>query len=126
MTATPEYAELHCHSSYSLLDGASQPEELVAQASALGLRALALTDHDGVYAAPTFCRLAESIGLQPIFGAELTLAPPRPPILGGADCGSENGVRECALQGCRGREACSMPQPPRPGGLGGGLHSPSL
>src|SRR5689334_22239112 len=92
MTAAPEYAELHCHSSYSLLDGASQPEELVAQASALGLRALALTDYDGVYAAPTFCRLAESIGLRPIVGAELTLTPPiigglggptAPPIIGG-------------------------------------------
>jgi len=74
MSATPEYAELHCHSSYSLLDGASQPEELVAQASALGLRALALTDHDGLYSAPTFCRLAETFGLQPVVGAELTLA----------------------------------------------------
>src|SRR5436305_10101825 len=84
MPGDPEYAELHCHSSYSLLDGASQPEELVAQASALGLRALALTDHDGLYVAPTFCRLAEGMGLQPIVGAELTLAPPRPPILGGA------------------------------------------
>ncbi|HEY7068056.1 MAG TPA: DNA polymerase III subunit alpha, partial [Chloroflexota bacterium] len=87
MAAVPEYAELHCHSSYSLLDGASQPEELVAQASTLGLRALALTDHDGLYAAPTFCRLAESIGLQPIVGAELTFAPPRPPIMGGAERG---------------------------------------
>src|SRR5262245_40516973 len=68
-----EYAELHCHSSYSLLDGASQPEELVAQARALGLRALALTDHDGLYVAPTFCRLAEAAGLHPIVGVELTL-----------------------------------------------------
>ena len=66
MPTVPEYAELHCHSAYSLLDGASQPEELVAQASALGLRALALTDHDGLYVAPTFCRMAEVAGLQPI------------------------------------------------------------
>jgi error-prone DNA polymerase len=73
MPAEPEYAELHCHSSYSLLDGASQPEELVAQARALGLRALALTDHDGLYIAPTFCRLAEVADLQPIVGAEVTL-----------------------------------------------------
>src|SRR5215210_5298222 len=68
----PEYAELHCHSSYSLLDGASQPEELVAQASALGLRALALTDHDGLYVIPSFCRMAEEAGLQPVVGAEVT------------------------------------------------------
>src|SRR5438270_2500238 len=73
MPTEPEYAELHCHSSYSLLDGASQPEELIAQARALGLRALALTDHDGLYIAPTFCRLAEAAHLQPIVGAEITL-----------------------------------------------------
>src|SRR3954449_8562116 len=80
MLTAPEYAELHCHSSYSLLDGASQPEELVAQARALGLRALALTDHDGLYIAPTFCRLAEVAGLQPIVGAEVTLAGSVPPL----------------------------------------------
>ena len=43
------YAELHCHSAYSFLDGASQPEELAARAAELGYEALALTDHDGVY-----------------------------------------------------------------------------
>src|SRR5262245_34631942 len=75
MPGDPEYAELHCHSSYSLLDGASQPDELVVRAQALGLRALALTDHDGLYITPTFCRLAETVGLQPIVGAELSLAP---------------------------------------------------
>jgi len=79
MATEPEYAELHCHSSYSLLDGASQPEELIGQARALSLRALALTDHDGLYVAPTFCRLAEAAGLQPIVGAEITLTPPQPP-----------------------------------------------
>ena len=89
LSAAPEYAELHCHSSYSLLDGASQPEELVAQAQALGLRALALTDHDGLYIAPTFCRLAEAAGIQPIVGAELTLSPPPAPPNPGGD---EEGV----------------------------------
>jgi error-prone DNA polymerase len=134
MSAAPEYAELHCHSSYSLLDGASQPEELVAQASALGLRALALTDHDGIYAAPTFCRLAESIGLRPIVGAELTLAPP-PPILGGADCGGAGGhslpgaVPTASLVpgGAGGVPLLgwlnSHPAPPRIGGLGGPIGS---
>src|SRR5205823_8329516 len=74
MPTEPEYAELHCHSSYSLLDGASQTEELIGQARALGLRALAMTDHDGLYIAPTFCRLAEAADLQPIVGAAVTLA----------------------------------------------------
>src|SRR6266436_2420197 len=43
------YVELHCHSAYSFLDGASQPEELATRAAELGYAALALTDHDGVY-----------------------------------------------------------------------------
>lgn len=67
------YAELHCHSCFSLLDGASTPEALVAQASALELPALALTDHDAVYGAPAFVRAAREAGIQPILGAELTL-----------------------------------------------------
>ena len=46
------YAELHCHSSYSFLDGASSPEDLVTRAVELGLSGLALTDHDGLYGQP--------------------------------------------------------------------------
>src|SRR5690242_21909414 len=48
----PEWAELHCHSSYSFLDGASSPADLVAEAAQRGLAALALTDHDGMYGVP--------------------------------------------------------------------------
>ncbi|MFX6487757.1 PHP domain-containing protein, partial [Acinetobacter baumannii] len=48
------YAELHAHSSYSFLDGASSPEDLLAEAERLGLSALALTDHDGFYGAARF------------------------------------------------------------------------
>ena len=51
-----DYIELHAHSNFSLLDGASSPEELVARAAALGMPALALTDHDAVYGAVPFCR----------------------------------------------------------------------
>jgi len=67
------YSELHTHSYFSLLDGASSPEALVAQAAALGMTALALTDHDAVYGAPRFVRAAQAAGLQPILGVELTL-----------------------------------------------------
>ncbi len=73
MTDAASYAELHCHSYFSLLDGASSPEALVAQAAALGLPALALTDHNAVYGAPRFLRAAGEFGVQPVFGAELTL-----------------------------------------------------
>jgi error-prone DNA polymerase len=48
-TSFVPYAELHCHSYYSFLDGASAPEQLVEESVRLGLHALALTDHDGFY-----------------------------------------------------------------------------
>jgi error-prone DNA polymerase len=72
--AGPGYAELHAHSCFSLLDGASFPEELVDEAVRLGLPALALTDHDNLHAALDFANSANAAGLQPITGAELTLA----------------------------------------------------
>ena len=67
------YVELHAHSYFSLLDGASQPEELVARAAALGMPALALTDHDAVYGAMRFIQAARAAGVRPILGAELTI-----------------------------------------------------
>ena len=67
------YVELHCHSAYSFLDGASQPEELVARAAELGYEALALTDHDGIYGSLEFAHAAKAFGVRPITGAEITL-----------------------------------------------------
>ncbi len=67
------YVELHCHSAYSFLDGASQPEELAARAAELGYEALALTDHDGVYGSLEFAHAAKAFGIRPITGAEVTL-----------------------------------------------------
>ncbi|OBG88125.1 error-prone DNA polymerase, partial [Mycobacterium sp. E3298] len=69
------YAELHAHSAFSFLDGASTPEELVEEASRLGLRALALTDHDGLYGAVRFAEAAAELELRTVFGAELSLGP---------------------------------------------------
>jgi len=68
------YVELHCHSAYSFLDGASHPEELAARAAELGYEALALTDHDGVYGSLEFAHAAKAFGVRPITGAEVTLA----------------------------------------------------
>ncbi len=68
------YAELHAHSAYSFLDGASQPEELAARAAELGYEALALTDHDGVYGSLEFAHAAKGFGIRAITGAEVTLA----------------------------------------------------
>jgi error-prone DNA polymerase len=67
------YIELHAHSAYSFLDGASQPEELAARAAELGYPALALTDHDGVYGSLEFAHAAKHLGVRPITGAEVTL-----------------------------------------------------
>jgi error-prone DNA polymerase len=67
------YIELHCHSNFSLLDGADFPETLVARAAELGMPALALTDHNALYGALRFAAAAKAHGIRPIFGAELTL-----------------------------------------------------
>ena len=71
MSAT--YAELHCHSSYSFQEGASSVGELLFRAKALGYPAVALTDHDNLCGAMKFARIATSLGIQPITGAEVTL-----------------------------------------------------
>src|SRR5579863_7850737 len=52
------WAELHCHSWYSFLDGASEPKELITEATSLGLSAIAITDHDGMYGIPQFAQSA--------------------------------------------------------------------
>jgi error-prone DNA polymerase len=93
----PQWAELHCHSSYSFLDGASSPAELAAEAGRLGLAALAITDHDGMYGTPQFAQAAARLqagtpaetpagtpagiraGLRTVFGAELSLGRPAGP-----------------------------------------------
>jgi error-prone DNA polymerase len=76
-TAAP-YVELHAHSAFSFLDGASAPAELAAAAAQLGYSAFALTDHDGVWGSMEFvqaCREIEACGeaIRPIIGAEVTV-----------------------------------------------------
>jgi error-prone DNA polymerase len=67
------YAELHCHSAFSFLDGASPPDELLAEAHRLGYPALALTDRNGVYGSLAFAHAAKPLDVQAITGAEVTL-----------------------------------------------------
>ena len=67
------YTELHLHTSFSFLDGASQPEELIGRAVDLGFDALAITDHNGLYGAMEFAQMANGAGVRPITGAEITL-----------------------------------------------------
>jgi error-prone DNA polymerase len=67
------YVELHCHSAFSFLDGASLPDELVPAALELGYGALALTDHNSVSGSMEFAVSARALGLRPIHGAEIDL-----------------------------------------------------
>ena len=73
MARPTPYAELHAHTNFSFLDGASPPDELVARAVELGLTGLAATDHDGLYGAVRFAGAAEEAGLHPVIGVEIGL-----------------------------------------------------
>ena len=76
MAAAARYAELHCRSNLSFLEGGSHPEELAGRAAELGLAALALTDRDGVYGVVRFTKAAKPANLDAIVGVELTLDAP--------------------------------------------------
>ena len=67
------YAELHCASAFSFLEGASQPEDLVERAVELGLPAVALIDRNTVSGAPRFWKAAKEAGIKPLVGAEVVL-----------------------------------------------------
>lgn len=79
MSGPTPYAELHCHTSFSFLDGASHPDALVDEASRLGLSGLAITDHDGLYGAVQLAEAARACGLPTVFGAEITLGAKQAP-----------------------------------------------
>ncbi len=101
------YAELHCHSHFSFLDGASAPDELVERALEVGLEALALTDHQGLYGAVRFTTAAREAGLHPVVGVEIELLD-----AAAADPG------EVAVPGRRPRGARRVEDRPRDGDAG--------
>ena len=68
------YAELHCHTNFSFLDGASHPEELVARAAELGYTALGVTDHDGFRGAVKVHQAARAVGMPVVYGTEVGMA----------------------------------------------------
>ncbi|MGQ9708792.1 MAG: PHP domain-containing protein, partial [bacterium] len=70
-----DFVHLHTHSEYSLLDGASRIEDMVALSKELGMGALALTDHGNMFGAIRFYKLAQKAGIKPIIGAEVYIAP---------------------------------------------------
>ncbi|GAC1411809.1 MAG: hypothetical protein NVSMB64_21810 [Candidatus Velthaea sp.] len=91
MHLPPLYAELHCWSNFSFLEGASHPEELIERALGLGLSGIALTDRDGFYGQVRFAKAARNTKLATIVGAELTLELAPPPA--GRGRGREKGAR---------------------------------
>jgi error-prone DNA polymerase len=74
MPAAVPYIELHAHSAFSFLDGASTPAELAGAAARYGYPAFALTDHDGIWGSMEFALACRDLGVHPITGAELTLS----------------------------------------------------
>jgi error-prone DNA polymerase len=80
-SSTVPYAELHCHTNFSFLKGASHPEELVQEAVRLGLEALAVTDRNGFYGVVRFAEAARAVGLPTVFGAEIVLADRGAPLV---------------------------------------------
>jgi len=77
------FAELHCHTHFSFLDGASAPDDLVERAAELGLAGLAVTDHNGLYGAVRFTAAAEAAGIRPVIGIEVELLDTAVPDPGG-------------------------------------------
>src|SRR5262249_33331736 len=71
----PSFVHLHCHSHYSLLDGASRIPELIARVKEQGMNAVALTDHGNLCGAIEFYRECRAAGLNPILGYEAYVAP---------------------------------------------------
>ena len=105
----PPFAELHCHSHFSFLDGASAPDDLVARAVELGLTGLAITDHQGLYGAVRFTTAAEAAGLHPVIGIEVELADAAV-----ADPGRDRRAGAAGLAARAGGVAGRAAEPPRP------------
>ena len=106
------YAELHCPNA-SFLDG--DPIPLAEEAARLGLEALAITDHDGMYGIVRFAEAARALSLPTIFGAELTLTPAGALAASGARTGTPDPAGEHLVVLARGPEVCAA----EPGHLGG-------
>jgi len=80
-TRPGRYAELHCHTNFSFLDGAAHPHELVARASELGYTALGVTDHNGFYGAVKVMEAARHLGMPVVYGTEIALGPRQEDVL---------------------------------------------
>ena len=101
------YAELHCHTNMSFLDGASHPAELVAIAAELGYTALGVTDHDGFRGAAKVHQAACEVGMPVVYGSEIGM--PRVPRAGTGISNSGLSSEADALRGERQRSLRATP-----------------
>ncbi|HEX2626831.1 MAG TPA: PHP domain-containing protein, partial [Candidatus Limnocylindrales bacterium] len=90
------YAELHSHSNFSFLHGASPVEDMTSRAAELGLAGLAVTDHDGLYGVVRFATAAEAAGIRPIIGIEIELQDAAAPDPGGIVLPARRPIRRTA------------------------------
>jgi error-prone DNA polymerase len=110
------YAELHCHTNFSFLDGASPPGELADRATELGLSGLAVTDHNGLYGVVRFAIAAREAGLRPIVGVEIELPDPALPDPEGIVVPGRRGRGRHGTSSSRSPETALLPAPlPRDG-----------
>ena len=115
MSSRP-FVHLHCHSHYSLLDGASRVPELVARAKELGMNAIALTDHGNLFGAIEFYRECKAAGLNPVIGYEAYVAPGKRSERDARRRGEgrEQKRRAASVQNRSGRRHCRRQSRPRP------------
>jgi error-prone DNA polymerase len=113
-SGSPPYVELHTASAFSFLRGASLPEDVIQQAAALELPAVALVDVNGVYGAPRFYQAAKQAGIRALVGAEIVLEP-RPGLPAGEPPGGRRGPLGLVPEG----EAAEPADPGDTGDAGG-------
>jgi error-prone DNA polymerase len=106
-----DYVELHCHSGFSLLDGASNPETLVQRAAAVGMQAIALTDHDDLGGAVRWAEAGREYGVEAIIGLEATLGQSHVTLLAMDEAGYRNLSRLITLGRSAERGAPSLAWP---------------
>jgi DNA polymerase-3 subunit alpha len=75
LSPAPSFVHLHCHTHYSLLDGATRIEDLVRRVKEMGMPAVAITDHGNLFGAIEFYEAARRAGVKPIIGCEVYMAP---------------------------------------------------
>ena len=113
------YAELHSHTNFSFLHGASPVEDMAERAAALGLSGLAVTDHDGLYGVVRFATAAEAVGIRPIIGVEIELLDAAAPDPGGIVLPARRRLRgrgsaPAAASGFPAEAVDGLPARPRP------------